>query len=51
LLAETTQGDVERELLAEEQAERAQAFEEVGPVHDTTASKFLSIGLDLENQQ
>jgi hypothetical protein len=51
LLAETTQGDVERELLAEEQVERAQAFEEVGPVHDTTASKFLSIGLDLENQQ
>jgi hypothetical protein len=22
-----------------------------GPVHETTASKFLSIGLDLENQQ
>jgi hypothetical protein len=51
LLAETTQGDVECELLAEEQVKRAQAFEEVGPVHNTTASKFLSIGLDLEHQQ
>ncbi|KIM73218.1 hypothetical protein PILCRDRAFT_15408 [Piloderma croceum F 1598] len=48
---ETTQGDVERELLADEQAERARASAEVEPVHDTTASKFLSIGLDLENQQ
>ncbi|KIM72769.1 hypothetical protein PILCRDRAFT_15830 [Piloderma croceum F 1598] len=48
---ETTQGDVERELLADEQAERARASAEAKPVHDTTASKFLSIGLDLENQQ
>ena len=51
LFAETTQADVECELLAEEQAQGAHAFADVGPVHETTASKFLSIGLDLENQQ
>jgi hypothetical protein len=51
LLKETTQGDVERELLAEEQAERAQGSAEVEHMHETTASQFLSIGLDLENQQ
>jgi hypothetical protein len=51
LLTETTQGDVDRELLADEQAERARASAEAEPVHDTTASKFLSIGLDLEEQQ
>jgi hypothetical protein len=48
LCTETTQADVERELQAEEQAQGA---DDVGLVHETTASKFLSIGLDLENQQ
>ena len=48
LFTETTQADVECKLLAEEQAQGA---DDVGLVHETTASKFLSIGLDLENQQ
>jgi hypothetical protein len=51
LLKESTQGDVECELLAEEQAETAQGLAELEIMHETTASKFLSIGLDLEQQQ
>lgn len=52
MITETTQADVEQELLAEETAERAQqALTNTESVHETTASKFLSMGLDLENQQ
>lgn len=47
---ETTQGDVESELLAEERAE-AQSNNDSPSVHATTASMFLSMGLDLEDQQ
>jgi hypothetical protein len=47
---ETTQDDVERELLAEEEAE-TRNNENPPPVHTTTASMFLSMGLDLEHQQ
>jgi len=48
--SETTQGDVESELLAEERAE-AQDNNDPPAVHSTTASVFLSMGLDLEDQQ
>ena len=55
LFTESTQDDVERELLVEEKAERdrerVELVEGVRPIHETTASKFLSMGLDLENQQ
>lgn len=47
---ETTQEDVERELLSEEKAE-SHHNEDLLPVHTTTASMFLSMGLDLEHQQ
>jgi hypothetical protein len=47
---ETTQRDVESELLAEERAE-AQSNNDPPSVHATTASMFLSMGLDLEDQQ
>jgi hypothetical protein len=52
-IAETTQDNVERELLAEEKAEQEQArsYDDPPPIHTTTASMFLSMGLDLENQQ
>jgi hypothetical protein len=48
---ETTQDDVQRDLLAEEKAERICTTEGAEAVHDTTASQFLSMGLELENQQ
>ena len=51
LCLETTQGDIEHQLLEEERAERAQANNDLMLVHATTPSMFLSIGLDLENQQ
>jgi hypothetical protein len=40
-------------MLAEEKAEQAQAQTntDTPPVHSTTASMFLSMGLELENQQ
>jgi hypothetical protein len=49
--AETTQEDVEHKLLAEEVAEADTQSNEDSLVHTTTASMFLSMGLDLEDQQ
>ena len=45
---ETTQADVHKELLAEELAERRDRGDL--PVHET-ASTFLKMGMDLEEQQ
>jgi hypothetical protein len=53
IIVETTQADVEADLLAEEKAEQLQleTNNDPPPVHATTASMFLSMGLDLEDQQ
>lgn len=48
-LSETTQEDVHQELLAEEKAERRNT--DAAPIHETTASTFLTMGMDLEHQQ
>ena len=52
-IVETTQADVKAELLAEEQAEQAQGpiNNDPPPVHMTTMSTFLSMGLNLEDHQ
>lgn len=46
---ETTQDDVHKELLAEEKAERSGSDPQ--PTHQTTASTFLNMGIELEHQQ
>lgn len=49
VVTETTQDDIHKELLAEELAE--QCDRTVLPVHETTVSTFLKMGMDLEQQQ
>ena len=46
---ETTQADVHKELLAEELTECRDRGDLL--VHETTASTFLKMGMDLEEQQ
>lgn len=48
-MTETTQDDVHKELLAEELAEHRGRGDLL--VHETTASTFLKMGMDLEQQQ